>query len=335
MLAILGLVFFPRLVNRYERSLASAARDGRGGGLETASVGGAPQGGRGTAATGGDVASVEVSTIPHGGTITLDSTLLAEPRVVLSLSDPKPHDIVAEAGCRRAVAEMTAADLASLKGNLVMELKPRQEEVMIASEPPGARIRLNEHDTGKMTPAVLALDGCEERKLELAREGYLPWNARYTTDTMVEALKRIKLEPIPVGEVRVKKPPDYDLEIYAGEKRIGRAGELLTLTEGKHTLTFRNDKVFVKETAQVSVEGGKTAAPVINFPVLGTLTVQAQPSNCKVFVDGVFVDVTPVLELPIASGGHRVKVVFVPNGAEQEVAVAVSGGKNALVTVKF
>ena len=85
----------------------------------------------------------------------------------------------------------------------------------------------------------------------------------------------------------------------------------------------------------MTVEGGKESQPVITFPALGTLTVQAQPSNCKVFVDGVYVDVTPVLELPIASGGHRVKVVFVPNGAEQEQAVAVTGGKNALVTVKF
>jgi serine/threonine protein kinase len=337
-LAVLGLVFFPRLVNRQERRAAGGSGDA---GVESASVGGGrAAGGSALAATGAPgMASVEVSTIPHGGRITLDSTPLAEPRLVLSLSDPKAHDIVAEAGCRRAVAQMTAADLASFKGNLVMELKPRQEEVMIASEPPGARIRLNGHDSGKETPAVLAIDGCESRTLELSRDGYRPWRATYTSedrfDVMVDAVKKIKLEPVPVGEVRVRKPVDYDLEIYAGEKRIGRAGETLTLPEGKHALTFRNDKVFVKETTQVSVEGGKTATPVINFPVLGTLTVQAQPSNCKVFVDGVFVDVTPVLEAPISSGGHRVKVVFVPNGAEQEVAVVVSGGKNSLVTVKF
>jgi hypothetical protein len=220
-----------------------------------------------------------------------------------------------------------------------MELKPRQEEVMVASEPPGARIRLNGHDTGKQTPAVLALDGCEERTLELAREGYRPWRATFTPedrfDSMVESLKKIKLDAVPAGQLRVKRPPEYDLDVYAGEKRIGKAGELLTLTEGRYALTFRNDKVFVKETVQVSVEGGKETTPVITVPALGTLTVQAQPSNCKVYVDGSYVDVTPVLELPIASGGHRVKVVFVPNGAEQEVAVAVSGGKNALVTVKF
>jgi len=340
-LAVLGLVFFPRLVNRQERRAAAGSLGSADAGVESASVGGGrAAGGSALAATGGPgMTSVEVSTIPHGGKITLDSTPLAESRLVLSLSDPKAHDIVAEAGCRRAVAQMTAADVASFKGNLVMELKPRQEEVMIASEPPGARIRLNGHDSGKETPAVLAIDGCENRTLELSRDGYRPWRATYTSedrfDVMVDAVKKIRLEPVPVGEVRVRKPADYDLEIYAGEKRIGRTGETLTLPEGKHALTFRNDKLFVKETAQVSVEGGKTATPVINFPVLGTLTVQAQPSNCKVFVDGVFVDVTPVLEAPIASGGHRVKVVFVPNGAEQEVAVAVSGGKNSLVTVKF
>jgi len=259
--------------------------------------------------------------------------------VVLSLADPKAHDIVAEAGCRRAVAAMTAADLASSKGNLVMELKPRREEVMIASEPPGARIRLNGHDTGKLTPAVLALDGCEERSLTLEREDFRRWSASFNADddfdAMVESLKKIKLVPVPVGNVVVKRPQEYDLDVYEGDRRIGRAGEMLSLTEGKHTLTFKNDKLFVKETVQVAVEGGRSTAPLLTFPGVGSLTVQAQPSNCKVFVDGVYVDVTPVLEYPISSGGHRVKVVFVPNGAEQEVAVAVTGGKNALVTVKF
>ncbi|MBI1951362.1 MAG: serine/threonine protein kinase [Acidobacteria bacterium] len=335
----LGLVLFPRLVNRQEQAAGRQAVESgaAGDGLQAGIPALAAVAGGGSAGPG--VVSIDVSTIPHGGDISLDATPLAEPRVVLSLSDPKPHNIVAEAGCRRAVAEMTAADLASFKGNLVLELKPRLEEVMIASDPPGARIRLNDHDTGKMTPAVLALDGCEERTLALARDGYRPWSASYDADddfeAMVQALKRVKLDPVPAGTILIRKSPEYDVEIYAGEKRLGRAGETLGLQEGKHTLTFRNDKLFVRETARVTVEGGRLATPVVTFPGLGSLTVQAQPSNCKVFVNGVYVDVTPVLDLPVASGGHRVKVVFVPNGAEQEVAVAVSAGKNSLVTVKF
>ena len=210
---------------------------------------------------------------------------------------------------------------------------------MIASDPPGARIRLDDRDTGKLTPAVLAIDGCEERTLALTRDGYRAWSASYDADddfdAMVQALRKVKLDPVPAGTILIRKFPDYDVEIYAGEKRLGRAGETLSLPEGKHTLTLRNDKLFVRESARVTVEGGRSATPLVTFPGLGSLTVQAQPSNCKVFIDGVYVDVTPVLDLPVASGGHRVKVLFVPNGAEQEVAVAVSAGKKSLVTVKF
>ncbi len=355
----LGLVLFPRWTNRRESGDAA----GPGGsasvqgdpGLNQAAIGGGPPAGMpagalppggatgpasgpGSGVVAGQVA-IDVSTIPNGGAISLDSTPLAEPRVVLSLSDPSPHEIVAQAGCRRAVAEMTAADLASFKGALVMELKPRREDVMVGSEPSGARIFVNGRDAGKVTPSVLAIDGCEERTFGLQHAGFRPWSREYDADddfeAMVEALKKVPLEAIPAGAFMVKKPHEYELEIYDGDRLIGRAGDTISLPEGKYALTFRNDTVFVKETAQVAVAGGRTVTPLINFPALGTLTVQAQPSNCKVFVDGVYVDVTPVLDMPIASGGHRVKVVFVPNDASQEVAVAVNGGKNARVMVKF
>jgi hypothetical protein len=71
------------------------------------------------------------------------------------------------------------------------------------------------------------------------------------------------------------------------------------------------------------------------LPGLGALTVQAQPSNCKVYVDGVYVDVTPILDLPIAAGDHAVKVVFVPNGAAQERRVTVRADRSERVMVKF
>src|SRR5207247_3955476 len=77
-IAVLSLVFFPRLVNRHEPGFASSdANDGAGAGTTSASVGGAPPGGGTTLAAAGGrsgMVSVAVSTIPHGGTITIDST---------------------------------------------------------------------------------------------------------------------------------------------------------------------------------------------------------------------------------------------------------------------
>ncbi len=257
----------------------------------------------------------------------------------MSLADTKPHDIVARAGCRGATAQMSASDLASVKGPLVLELAPRKEDVLVGSVPPGARILLNGKDTGKVTPGAVTIAACESRSIALEHEGYRPWSKDYDADddfdAAVEALKKVTLEAIPTGALLVKRPKDYDLDVYSGEKRLGKAGETIVLQEGKYSLTFRNETYFVRETQQVTVNGGRTTSPLLTFPLLGSLTVQAQPSNCKVFVDDRYVDVTPILDLPIASGGHRVKVVFVPNGSIKEVPISVDGGKNARVVVKF
>jgi hypothetical protein len=339
---VIALVLFPRLVNRPERTAVAAASPATAAEarLATAALGSPPPAAAapGNAGASGQVV-IDVETIPHGGTVFVDDVPLAEPRVVLSLADPDPHDIIARSGCRQAIAEMTARDLASFGGPLVLELQPRVEEVMIVSDPPNARIRLNGRDTGKLTPAVLTLSGCDKRVIALEREGYRPWTATYGADddfdAMVRRLKSVQLEAVPAGTVVIKRPAEYEVDIYLGPRRLGKAGEPIDLPEGKHTLTFRNEKFFVHETAQVAVAAGKTTAPVVTLPLLGSLTVQAQPSNCKVYVDGTYVDVTPVLDLPIASGGHRVKVVFVPTGTEQEVPVTVHGRKNSLVTVKF
>jgi serine/threonine protein kinase len=353
MLTVLAaIVIFPRLVNRHEpmpepapgRSTASPGTPD----VRSAAIGGGPGDASGAAGAGsGDAGpggargqiAIEVETVPHGGAVFLDSIPLAQPVIVLSRSDPHPHDIVAKAGCRQATAEMTAADLASFKGSLVLELQNRREEVPIGSEPPGARVVLNGRVTGKATPAKILLDGCEERTLTLQLEGYRPWTRTYTSDSlfdqMTSELAAVSLDPIPKGTILVKTQKKYEVEIYAGGTRLGRSGEPITLVEGKHALTFRNDRMFLRTTAQVAVSGGRTVTPLVEFPALGALTVQAQPSNCKVFVDDVYVDVTPLLDLPIASGSHTVRVVFVPNGTKRDVAVNVVAGETARVVVKF
>jgi hypothetical protein len=339
-LAAAGLVLFPRGLNRPE------GRAGIAGEMSRAGIAGAPPATRGdlpeagTSGGGAGQVVIDVETMPPGGAIILDDTPLADPRVVLSLSDPSPHDIVARAGCRHAVAEMTAADLASFKeGPLVLDLHPREEELAVVSDPPGARLRVNGADSGRLTPTTLMLSACDTTTIALERAGYRPWTVRHDSegdfDALVATLKQVALEPVPQGSVLIARPTDYDVEIFAGDRKIGMAGAAFGLPEGKHRLTFRNAKYFVHEVALVTVTGGRTVTPPIGLPSLGSLTVQAQPSNCKVFVDGAYIDVTPVLDLPIAAGGHRVRVVFVPTGSEQEQAVSVNAGKNSRVTVKF
>ena len=340
-IALAGLVVFPRWVNRKEwippeqRVAASPARQDLI--VNPAGIGSPPPGA--PSPSGGGQVVIEIETIPHGGRVFVDDIPLAEPRVVLSLADPQEHDIVARAGCRQAVAAMTAADLESFSGPLVLELTPRKEEVLVDSIPPGARIRLNRRDTGKVTPATFLMEACEPRSISLHHDQFRTWSGEYGTDSefdeMVEELKGVRLASIPKGSILIRKPEDYDVEIFKGKERLGMAGDTIELLEGDHRLEFRNATFFVREKLMVTVRGNRTVTPLVAFPALGTLTVQAQPSNCKVYIDGKYVDVTPIIEMPIAAGGHRVKVIFVPNGAVRNETVTVDGTKNTRVVVRF
>jgi eukaryotic-like serine/threonine-protein kinase len=328
---IVGLVFFPRGANRSEpqgRRPMPAAE----GPVQAAGMGAAP-------AAADRRVSVPVETKPAGAAVSLDNIPLAEPRVVLALDDPKTHDIRGRSGCLEASAEMTAAELAAASPPLVLELRARKPVVAIASSPAGARLFLDGHDTGKTTPVEMEFDACERREVELRLENHKPWHATFDPDQGIDAfaatLGNVSLEAIPRGTVVFTRPKGYGFEVWAGDRRIGKAGEPIELTEGRHALVLRNDDVFLRENATVTVAGGRAQTPATVLPELGTLTVQAQPSNCKVYVDGVYVDVTPVLDKPVAAGGHHVKVVFVPNGATREMDVSIAAGKPERVVVKF
>ncbi|HYV86838.1 MAG TPA: serine/threonine-protein kinase [Patescibacteria group bacterium] len=345
---VAGLVVFPRWVDRAERlqSHRHSAAFERGAALAGGATQGAPAETASVAGTGSqdpaDPAarvSVDVETRPRGGSVLLDDIPLATPRVVLARSDTNTHAIRARSGCLEAATETTAAELATHTGPITLDLKPRKETVAVGSDPAGARVRLNGRDIGKPTPVSIEMDTCEERKVELALDGRRPWSQTFAVgqggEDVTRALQSVALQPIPTGTVTIPKPKGYSVEVYAGDRRVGRAGEPISLLEGRHTLTLRNDKLFVRETTQVSVVGDRGASPEIVFPPLGALTVQAQPSNCKVYVDGDFVDVTPVLDLPIAAGAHRVKILFVPNGATRDLNVSIGAGKTERVVVKF
>ena len=53
--------------------------------------------------------------------------------------------------------------------------------------------------------------------------------------------------------------------------------------------------------------------------------------NCRVFIDGAFVDYPPILDRPIAAGRHTVSFQW-PEGGRTEQAVDITAGAPSYVT---
>jgi hypothetical protein len=103
-----------------------------------------------------------------------------------------------------------------------------------------------------------------------------------------------------------------------------KAGATATLAAGTYDVVLEQSAVFLKyrESVQLPANGAYT----IRAPSTGTINVRASPDNCKIFVNGVFVDYPPILDRTIVAGSHVVGFEW-PDGTRVEEKTLVRAGK--------
>ena len=132
----------------------------------------------------------------------------------------------------------------------------------------------------------------------------------------------------PMGKVSVISP--YPLDV-AWKDRVLARGETaaqLSLPAGKQTLTLIAPQYLLRATVTVDVRPDAVAE--VSPPELGRINIRANPDNCKVFIDGTFIDYPPILDRPLAAGSHSVSFKW-PEGETRE-EVVVERGKPTYVT---
>ena len=95
-----------------------------------------------------------------------------------------------------------------------------------------------------------------------------------------------------------------------------------------HIRVIESAPVFMKHRETVQLEAGGSF--IVRAPGTGKLGVRATPDNCKVFVDGVFVDYPPIIDRTIAAGKHSVTFEW-PDGKRAEEKVQIQAGKPSYV----
>jgi hypothetical protein len=133
---------------------------------------------------------------------------------------------------------------------------------------------------------------------------------------------------LPEGKVTVVSMYPVDV-LWRGKLLAhGQASPEVSLPAGRQVLTLIASDVAVKSNVTVDVRPG--AATAVEAPPLGRISIRANPDNCRVLVDGTFLDYPPILDKPLALGRHVVEFQW-PDGVRRTETVEVAKGSPSYV----
>jgi hypothetical protein len=133
---------------------------------------------------------------------------------------------------------------------------------------------------------------------------------------------------VPEGKVNVLSA--YPLDVLWRGKLLarGQASPQVSLPAGRQVLTLISGEYAVR--SNVTVEVRPSAATEVAAPQLGRISIRANPDNCRVLVDGTFLDYPPILDKPLSLGRHVVEFQW-PDGARRAETVEVAKGSPTYV----
>jgi predicted Ser/Thr protein kinase len=246
-----------------------------------------------------------------GTRIFLDGSEYKDLALKLPAEDPREHTLLAVDGCRETALLIKASELKDSYD--LTDLKPKVADLSIDSKPPKAEVFLDGKPLGEAPIRISEFNACDKHTFLLKKENYKEFT--WTTDgskpwsDIVGTLSKVTLSEIPQGMAQFEPKPPYALEVYLDDKKLEYKDGTVTLPEGSHTLVLKSPDVLYRSTQKVTITGGKTQPVKVGWLGLGKLTVQAEPSNCRIFVDGFDLGAPPLLNQDIVAGEHEVKVV--------------------------
>lgn len=281
----------------------------------------------------------QVRTEPPGLEVKMDGIPLSADLAGLVRFKPEGPFGVLTAGleCRTTEHPITAVDAG---GEVVLVVEPTELDWRLDAGT-AAAVRLNGKKVGT-APVDLKLKLCDENHLQLSAAGFRPLSLDIPAGASAlqarTLLSGLTLTSIPNGVMNFPKS-SLSLVYYVDGKRVDPKSGRLELTEGEHELRIKNAGYWIDRRRKFRVTADQTVTPDLKPPPLTTLTVQAFPANCKVFLrrpggEWKFFDDTPVRK-KIAVGRYQVRVKLNPTGETRDRDVELVAGDNPPIRVAF
>jgi len=278
-----------------------------------------------------------VRTEPPGGTVLLDGAPISGTSVSFPANGPFGL-LTTVVGCRESRHRLEAADAGR---EIVLAADPLSAEVEVDAGVPGTRVTVNGKEAGT-APVSFALDLCRENTIAAVADAYRPAQvvipAQATPLEARTATAAMKLEPIPLGRLRLPTPR-MALTFTVDGKEVRRGSPVLELPAGRHDVRAFNVEHFVDVAVAVDVPEGGEAAAELPIPALARVIVQTFPPNCRVAMRREGSTWRPVGESPlryeVAPGRYAVRVESPLDGATRDRELEVRPGANPPVRISF
>jgi formylglycine-generating enzyme required for sulfatase activity len=186
-----------------------------------------------------------------------------------------------------------------------VQLVPRWAEVLIESEPQGARIYSGEQQVGETPATIELMEGTHQ--ISVVQDGYSAWDGTVVAEPNTDAaLPLIRLQPANARLLVNSIPRGANVTVngrYRGQSplTLDLAPDVnyeIGLSKAGYGITSR--KVRLQAAASDSITVDLTART-------GTLTVNVQPADATVYVDGQARG-TGSTTLSLSSAPHRIEV---------------------------
>lgn len=198
-------------------------------------------------------------------------------------------------------------DMAGLERleNVYVQMVPRWANVTVESEPPGATIFAGDEQVG-VTPGVIELiEGTHE--ITVAMDGFAAWDGSVVAEPNVaQSMPRIKLQPAD-AKLLVNTIPRAANVTVNGRYR-GQSPLTLSLTPDVDYEIGMSKAGYGVTTRSMRLQSAASDSITVDLSArLGTVTVNVQPADATVYVDGRARG-SGKTTLRLSSAPHRIEV---------------------------
>jgi len=279
-------------------------------------------------------ATLTVDTEPAGADLLIDSRPRGATPQTLTI-DPGVHTVSVRANGAERTVRLSLGSGALMAQ--YFDLKPpantlSRGRLSIVTDPPGARVAVDGRSRGVSPLVIEDLAPAEHSVTVTSDAGSAQRTIAVADGTTKEVVFSLPRSPAPLGGwVTVASP--FPVDVIEHDEVVGTSGTARTmLAAGGHDLVLRNDSVGYEAHHKVDVVAGRVATLEV-VPPEGALNLNARPW-AEVLIDDKSVGQTPIANLMLPVGTHRITFRHPQLGERRETVLITAKGVNR-VAVDF